>query len=68
MSATVGGVVILRDGKIRPEAIAQLSTEHLRYFLALHALAPYPEALEGTVELQAAVRAELETRVTKGGA
>lgn len=68
MSATVEGVVILRDGKICPEAIATLSTPQLRLFLALHALAPYPEALESTLELQAAVRAELEKRVTKGDA
>lgn len=65
MSVTVGGVIILRDGKIRPEAIAQLTTEQLRLFLTLHALAPHPEALdglEGDAELQAAVWAELETR------
>jgi hypothetical protein len=62
MSITVGGTVILRAGKICPEAIAQLSTEQLKHFLVIHALAPYPEALEGTAEVQAAVRAELASR------
>jgi hypothetical protein len=62
MSITVEGAVILRADKICLEAIATLSTEQLKRFLVIHALAPYPEALEGTADVQAAVRAELAAR------
>lgn len=57
-----GRVVVVRDGTICPEELARLSTEQLRHFLAVHALAPHPEALEGTAEVQEAVRAELAAR------
>jgi hypothetical protein len=68
MPSSDGRVVIMRDGKICPEEIAKLPTKQLRHFLALHALAPYPEALEGTADVQAAVRAELEKRCKEGNA
>lgn len=57
-----GHVVIVRGGKICPEEITKLSTDQLRGFLALHALAPHHEALEFTTGVQAAVRAELASR------
>lgn len=62
MSITVEGTLILRAGKVIPEAIATLSTEQLKWFLVLHALTQYSEALEGTTDVQAAVRAELARR------
>jgi hypothetical protein len=52
----------MRDGKICTEEIAKLSSNQLRSFLVIHALAPHPEALEGTVEILASVRAELASR------
>jgi hypothetical protein len=55
-------LVIVRGGKICAEEIAKMSVDQLRAFLAIHALAPHPEALEGTAEVQAAVRAELASR------
>lgn len=57
MSITVEGTIILRAGKIVPEAIATLSTEQLRRFLVIHALAPYSD-----VDVQTAVRIELVRR------
>jgi hypothetical protein len=60
--STPGRVVIVRAGKICSEEIAKLSTDQLRHFLAVHALAPHPEALEGTAGVLAAVRAELASR------
>jgi hypothetical protein len=63
--STDGRVVIVRDSKICPEEIARLSTEQLKRVLVVHALAPHPEALEaleGTSEMLAAVRAELMSR------
>lgn len=61
MSITIEGTIIMRAGKICPEAIAQLSTEQLKRFLVIHALIPHPATLD-TTEVQAAVRAELLSR------
>jgi hypothetical protein len=52
----------MRGGKICAEEIAKLSTNQLRSFLVIHALAPHPEALGFAAEVLAAVRAELASR------
>jgi hypothetical protein len=38
MSITIGGTIILRAGKIVPEAIAELSTDPAQAFPARHPL------------------------------
>lgn len=54
--------VIMKSGKICTEALAKLSIAQLRAFLAIHARAPYPEALGFASEILAAVSKELQSR------
>ena len=57
MSITIDGMVVLREGKIRGEAIAQISTESLKTFLVLHPCGGKPE-----LEVLALVCRELVSR------
>ena len=54
--------LLVSNGKICTDEIAKLSVKQLKFFLALHAMAPHPEARGFASDLLAAIRKELQSR------